>query len=215
MVSTDSMFPDLLGETVGEPIESDHMSYEAFATAIYTMTRLAAACALAGDLPMGRAFVHANNALVSFAMERWPNVPTESVEEQVRAAAVQLRHENQPPKPDVESNTVRIVLICDADERRSFQLNDSVDFVNVDAGNEHELHVPAGTSLTVKVSAGNSFQPSQEPTGEKAALQQEVDPLTGQNADQKANEMGNAQSGTRTEHEVTGDESVDGGEKTT
>lgn len=185
MASSDAMFPDMLEQTVGNPIESERMPYDAFATAIHTMTRLAAACALAGDLPMGRAFVRASNELVQFAMERWPTVPSKSVEEQVHAAAVQLRYDNQPPKQEVEPHIVRIVLIADADESRAIQVNGSTEYVLVKAGTEHELHVDSNNTLTVTISPGNRYSPPVEDANETGTQNEVVDDKAAQEVEGK------------------------------
>ncbi len=63
-------FPDLFGQL--ESIPKDAMPQEEFSLLIHHHTKLAAACAMVGDMAMGRALAESTNILIAFAMSRWP-----------------------------------------------------------------------------------------------------------------------------------------------
>lgn len=97
----DSPFPDLFGEDVApEPIK-----YSEVAAAIQSLINVSAACALAGDMAMGRAFMQAVSPIIAEAMIRWPTAPDlAATQEQMENAASMFSIESQPEEGS-EMNT--------------------------------------------------------------------------------------------------------------
>lgn len=64
----DSLFPELFPED-----KVPGISHAEVAVTIRALTEVAAACALIGDIDMGRAFLNASTQIVAVAMSRWPD----------------------------------------------------------------------------------------------------------------------------------------------
>lgn len=64
-------FPNLFGEEVQPP---ESISYNEMAVTIQTLTNLAGACAIVGDIDMGKAFAQAVTPLIAETMKRWPTL---------------------------------------------------------------------------------------------------------------------------------------------
>lgn len=64
----DSLFPELFPED-----KVPGISHAEVAVTIRALTEVAGACALIGDIDMGRAFLSASTQIVAVAMSRWPD----------------------------------------------------------------------------------------------------------------------------------------------
>lgn len=157
------LFPDLLNEEQEAVLSGKvsnspkSLSYDECCITIKTLTNIAAACAIAADIDMGRAFVRASNEILAETMKRWPNPPEPipSVAEQVQAAAIQLRTAKMPQQTETIEMIVKVV--ANTAERRAVSVNGG-EYILVGPNEEREFAVPDdGSEFTISVAAGNRY----------------------------------------------------------